>query len=492
MFEIIETKEHAGLTLDDYAADAKFAAMVGNLRSEAIQLKSRLDGRTIWMVNSTAVGGGVAEMLPRMISLMTELGLTVRWGVIGTDRHAFFELTKRLHNLIHGDARAGLEFSGEDALLYERVNRDNVQGFKPHLRTGDIVVVHDPQPLPLGQMLTKEAGVTCVWRCHIGLDKRTDATRAAWRFLRPYLDRYAHAIFSVPEYIPSFLAGHASIIYPGIDPLSHKNRDLPVHKIVGILCNSGLQAPHEPVATPEFAHRVRRIMPDGSTQIPGEIGLLFRPTVVQISRWDRLKGWAPLLEGFIRMKQRCWNGQLDHLDRNLANRVSLCRLVLAGPDPAFIADDPEGIEAFEEVCGRFAELDARTQADVAVLQLPMVSRKENALIVNALQRCASIVAQNSIREGFGLTLTEAMWKHVAVLGTHACGLRLQVRDGIDGRLSRDAANPDEIADNLCTMMLHPLGRQLMGRSAQRRVYDEFLVFRQISRYIELFSRLVAS
>ena len=241
MIEIIETKEHSGLTLADYAADAKFAPLVAGLRTEVELLRERINGRTVWMINSTAQGGGVAEMLPRLIGLMRELGIAMRWAVINTDRMEFFELTKRIHNLIHGDGRAGADFTAADAQLFEHVNRVNADALRPHLKTGDVLIVHDPQPLPLGQMLAKEAGVKALWRCHIGLDQRTDATRAAWRFLRPYLDCYGHAIFSLPEYIPSFMAGHASIIYPALDPLSHKNRELPVHKIVGILCNSGLQ-----------------------------------------------------------------------------------------------------------------------------------------------------------------------------------------------------------------------------------------------------------
>lgn len=488
MIEIIESQEHSGLTLADYAADAKFAPLVANLRTEVELLRERLNGRTVWMINSTAQGGGVAEMLPRLIGLMRELGIATRWAVINTDRMEFFELTKRIHNLIHGDARAGADFTATDAQLFEHVNRVNADAFRPHLKTGDVLIVHDPQPLPLGQMLAKEAGVKAFWRCHIGLDQRTDATRAAWRFLRPYLDCYGHAIFSLPEYIPSFLAGHASIIYPALDPLSHKNRELPVHKIVGILCNSGLQTQHEPVASPNFEHQVKRLTPDGGAEVPGEMGLLFRPTVVQVSRWDRLKGWLPLMDGFTRLKQRFTQGKLGKIDPRFASQIELCRLVLAGPDPASIADDPEGVACFEEIRERYRALSPDLLQDVAVLQLPMESRKENALIVNALQRCASIVAQNSIREGFGLTVAEAMWKHVTVLGSHACGIRLQVRDGLDGRLIRNSEDPDEIAEQLKGMLLSPIDRQLMGRSAQRRVYDEFLIFRQISHYMEILGR----
>jgi trehalose synthase len=485
MIKLVETKEHKALSLADYAADAKFVNAVAELRAEALTIKPKLEGRTLWMVNSTAQGGGVAEMLPRMISLMRDLGFSVRWAVITSDEAAFFQLTKRIHNLIHGDASGGLTVDAGDAALYETVNRSNAESFKSHLGRDDVVVIHDPQPLPMGQMLAREAGIKAIWRCHIGLDEQTDATRAAWRFLRPYLEDYCHAAFSVSEYIPSYLAQKTSIIPPALDPLSHKNRDLLVDKMMGILCNSGLQEEHEPVPTPDFEHQVRRVTPTGETAEPGEMGLLFRPVILQVSRWDRLKGWLPLMEAFERMKRNHQATRASDLQPRNRRRIELSRLVLAGPEPAAVADDPEALEVLDQITDRFKGMDPRLQQDVAILLLPMHSRKQNALIVNALQRCASIVVQNSIQEGFGLTVTEAMWKNMAVLGTHACGIRQQIRDGIDGHLIRDPEDPDEIAQHLRDMLVNPIERYLMGRSAQRRVHDEFLVFRQISRYFQL-------
>ena len=491
MIQTVDLSAKEGPVLDDYAAEARFAGIVGDLRAEATRLADRYADRTIWMINSTAHGGGVAEMLWRMVPLFRQLGFQMRWAVLGTEREEFFTLTKRLHNLIHGDAGSGLDLGPDQAALFERVNQENFEALRPQLKRGDLVVVHDPQPLPLGQMVARELGIKTFWRCHIGLDQRTDATRAAWRFLKPYLDGYSHAVFSVPEYIPGFLAGQASIIYPALDPLSDKNRELSAHKQVGILCNSGMQEAHEPVATPDFEHQVKRVMPNGEPRIAGSMGLLFRPIVLEVSRWDRLKGWLPLLEAFVRLKRGLRTGVTgEHVLGEFGNRIELVRLVLAGPDPAFIADDPEGLEVFNDICARYAQLEPEVQEDIAILQLPMNSPRENALIVNALQRFATVVVQNSLREGFGLTVTEAMWKHLAVLGTQACGIRLQVRDRIDGVLTSDPESPDEIAGHLRQMLLDPKERHRMGRSAQRRVYDEFLIFRQISRYLQLFGRYI--
>ncbi len=490
MIEIVEPNRTPTATLEDYSIDTKFAAITASLQVEAEPLRPILDGRTIWMVNSTSAGGGVAEMLPRMLRLMNELGFDVRWAVIGTDREPFFHLTKRLHNLIHGDPRADRNLTRDDAELFEAVNRENFESFKKHLGPDDVVVVHDPQPLPLGKMIADELGLLTLWRCHIGLDARTDATKAAWSFLRPYLEGYRHAIFSVPEYIPGYLSGRASIIYPAIDPLSQKNRDLPMHKIVGIFCNSGLQEAYEPVVPEDYEHRVQRVMPDGSSSVPGEFGLLFRPYVLQVSRWDRLKGWEPLLEAFVRLKREYWASSETSMEGWQRRRLELVRLVFAGPDPSSIADDPEGLEVLDQIKSAYCSLEPRLQEDVELLLLPMESQRENALIVNALQRCATVIAQNSIQEGFGLTCTEGMWKQVPILGSLACGIRQQVRDGIDGLLTKNPEDADEVCANMRSMLIDPALRRRMGRSAQRRVYDEFLVFRQISRYLHLVSRLI--
>lgn len=485
MIKIVENRDTKPVTLNDYAAMPNFAPAVSDLRAEATLIAPRLAGRNVWMVNSTDAGGGVAEMLPRLIPLLRELGFSAHWAVIQTENVEFFNLTKRLHNLIHGDGRSGRDISASERETFEAVNRDNADSLKQHLGRHDILVVHDPQPVALGRMLAEEMKLRAIWRCHIGLDHHTEETRTAWRFLRDYLEPYRHALFSAPEYIPSYLVGRSSILHPALDPMSHKNRDLAVTKLVGILCNSGLQKAHEPVPTAAYQHRVRRLAPDGSYKIPGEFGLLFRPIILQVSRWDRLKGWLPLLEGFSRMKARVGQGAAENQRIRNKRRLQLARLVLAGPDPASIQDDPEGIEVFEQLKEAYRKLDPEMQEDVVILMLPMASRKENALIVNALQRCASIVVQNSLQEGFGLTVTEAMWKHVAVLGSHACGIRQQIRDGIDGRLIRDPENADEIASQLFELVVDPAQRHLLGVRAQRRVHESFLIFSQLAHYIRM-------
>jgi len=479
------------ISLEDYASFAHLTRAVQELRAEAAMLAPRLRGRRLFMVNSTAQGGGVAEMLPMQILLLRELGVDANWGVIGADKPEFFRLTKRLHNLIHGagDPHLGLA----EKALYDEVSRANAAELRSQLSADDILVIHDPQPLGAGAIVKKELKLRAIWRCHIGLDEHNTATRAAWGFLKPYAEAFDHAVFSAPEYIPDFLAGRATIIHPALDPLSHKNRELHPHKLAGILCNSGLAEPESPVLTSPFPANAQRLQPDGTfgpANQPDEIGLLYRPVVTQVSRWDRLKGFRPLMEGFLRSKQ-CPNSSQNHAHARHGRRREIVRLVLAGPDPSSIQDDPEAQEVLQDLCGFYRNLPPDCQRDMVLLTLPMQSRKHNALMVNALQRCSMVVVQNSLREGFGLTATEAMWKAVPVLGSSACGLRQQIRDGVDGRLVNDPNNSEEVGSVLDEMLQHPQTLERCGRNAQLRVHNEFLIFTQLSRWLRLLAKVAS-
>ncbi|HEX8847921.1 MAG TPA: glycosyltransferase [Gemmatimonadaceae bacterium] len=477
-------------SLADYAAEARLAPSVQELQSEASRLVPLLAGRTIWMVSSTALGGGVAEMLPTEIAILRDLGIRAEWAVIGSEDAEFFVLTKHLHNLVHGVGTPSLDAAARE--LFERVNRANAEELRPHLKEGDIVVVHDPQPLPIASMLARSMSLITVWRCHIGLDTENAATRAAWDFFAPWLGAYDHAVFSAPEYIPPRLAGRATVIAPGIDPLSEKNEELSLHEMVEALSRGGLATPPGPLLNPPFAAQATRLGGDGSfapASAGEDIGLLTRPIITQISRWDRLKGWLPLLRAFAALKQSR-DVAVSGDDPLRLRRLRLARLVLAGPDPSAVADDPEGREVLEDLRDAYVRLPAGIQRDIAFVALPMVSREENALMVNALQRASTIVVQNSLREGFGLTISEAMWKRIPVLSnSRACGPRQQIRDGIDGRL---IADPEDVAE-LCEAMVAMLGdreaRERWGREAQRRVQDKFVDLAQLRHWVQLFLRL---
>jgi trehalose synthase len=486
MNRVIEARR--GFSLDSYEAVPHLNGAARDLRREAERLRREIEGRRVWMVNSSRHGGGVAELLPPLVSLMGELGVETNWIVMEPAEPAFFQLTKRLHNLIHGEG--DLRLGPSERELYERVSRQTAETVGSHLAAGDILVIHDPQPMGAGALLRRSQDIAAIWRCHIGLDLDTERTRAAWAFLEPYAEAYDRAVFTAPDYIPRCLAGRATIIHPAIDPLSHKNRELPIHKLVGILVDSALIPPHGPVLAPPFPAVVQRLQPDGSWAPAcegGDIGLLFRPIVTQISRWDHLKGFLPLLRGFVALKQGAAGADGGERCRRT---LELARLVLAGPEPGSIQDDPEGREVLDEVSAEYRRLPPELQEAVAILSLPMASPKHNALIVNALQRCSDVVVQNSLREGFGLTATEAMWKRVAVVGSSAAGLRQQIRPGLDGCLVADPEDAREIAQALGDLLCDQPKRDALARSAQQRVHDQFLVFTQVRRWLEVIAETV--
>ncbi len=486
MARIVDIPPRPGL--DEYEAVGHLSHAVRELRSRGEAARKQLGDRTVWMVNSTSQGGGVAEMLPTEVTLLREMGCSVEWMVLESSEPEFFALTKRLHNLVHGVSSPA---PGEDdRALYERVNRTNTRWLAERVGPDDVLIVHDPQPLPLAG-LVREArpGITTIWRCHIGLDAVNEATRTAWRFMELYTRAYAHAVFSAAEYIPDWLRSKASVIYPGIDPLSYKNRDVSLHDTVQILVNAGLAAAPGPVLSASYDHQATRLASDGSFAVANatdDIGLLARPIIAQISRWDRLKGWVPLLGAFANLKARC-AGTRDPAHRR---RLELARLVLAGPAPSAVDDDPEGKEVLAELCERYQDLPVSVQPDVALVNLPMADLDRNAYIVNALQRASSMVVQNSLREGFGLTVTEALWKRVPVLtNRRACGPRHQVRHDVDGWLIDDPENAEELANGLDGALADASRRERWGRNGQRHVHDRFLILSALRDWLDLLCKL---
>ena len=488
MIELVNIPSGPGL--DDYAAAMYLTGAVEQLRATARELAPKLAGRTVWMVNSTASGGGVAEMLPRMVGILNELGVNTKWAVIGTDKLAFFDLTKRVHNLIHGVGTAQL--SPVDADLYDSVSSDLCGELRTWLAPQDVLVIHDPQPAGMGAKLKAELGIKAVWRCHIGLDRHVPQTRAAWNFLRPYVDSYDHAIFTATEYIPSFLEGRTSIIHPALDPFTEKNRPLPLPELTGILYAARLAPAPGEILTQRFSRPAERLQPDGSFKPatePEDFGVLWRPYVVEVSRWDTLKGWVQLLDAFIDLKQNLAK-YAEQGDQRHRRTLELVRLVLAGPEPAAVKDDPEAQEVLKELCSTYTKLDPAIQADVALISLPMTSRTENALMVSALHSCATLVVQNSIQEGFGLTATEPMWKGTPMVVSSACGLRQQVKPGEHGLMIQDPSDCHDVARTINAVLADPVQRATMARNAQRRVRDDFLVFTQLRRYLKVLADCV--
>jgi trehalose synthase len=461
----------------------RFSTLLSPERMQVIQktaaaARQLLAGRVVWNINSTAQGGGVAEMLHTLLAYGRGAGVDTRWLVLrGTPE--FFEVTKRLHNFLHGSAGDGGPLGDAERTSYERVLADNLAACRCDIRAGDIVLLHDPQTAGLLAGL-REVGAHLIWRCHIGRDDANQYTDAGWAFLRPYLAS-AHAfIFSRQSYIPRFLTGeNVQVIPPSIDPFTAKNLDLEGEAVLDILTRAGLLTGVGSGRAVTFTRR------DGSSgtcrahddlivgQPPPRIGTRL---VIQVSRWDRLKDMAGVLRGFAT--------RLPELPADV-------HLVLAGPDVSGVTDDPEGAQVLAECRAIWRALPDTTRARVYLVSLPMDDVDENAILVNALQRHAHTVVQKSLVEGFGLTVTEAMWKARPVIASAIGGIQDQIADGRDGLLLADPTDLEAFGWVLLRPVCDSALAERLGRAARERVTREFLGDRHLIQYAGLFSALVA-
>ena len=394
--------------LDDYTEVAG-SDVIAQLR----QLARPLADARVVHVNSTRVGGGVAEILTKLVPLMQELGIDTRWEVITGDSE-FFECTKGMHNTLQGN-RIPL---GESLLrVYEETNARNAEILRPALKDADFVFIHDPQPAALLRHCPDRRG-KWIWRCHIDA---SHPYRPVWKYLFEFVAPYDASIFSLAAFAQE-LPHPQYLIPPSIDPLSDKNVELDSNVI-------------------QDTAEKYRIDPE-------------RPVVAQISRYDRFKDPVGVIQAYQLAKQF----------------VPALQLVLAGGGAA---DDPEGEVVLSEV-----QASARGDTDIHVLLLPPDAHRE----INALQRIAEIVLQKSIREGFGLTVTEAMWKGKPVIGGDVGGIRLQVINHHTGFLVN---TPEGAALRIRYLLHQPEKIDEMGRKARVFVRDNFLITRHLREYLTL-------
>lgn len=394
--------------LDDYAAVVG-PAEIHELR----ELAHRLSGRQIKMVNSTSVGGGVAEILNRIVPLLDELGVLIRWEVLkgGND---FFGVTKAFHNALHGEPFEERPGWFELFLATNEENR-RLMGFDE-----EFIVIHDPQPIALVQA-REGRNNHWVWRCHVDLS-RPNAT--VWNFLRPWVEKYDSALFSAPSFTQS-LPIPQYLFYPAIDPLSDKNRELPPEFVRSVLERFGIDPK--------------------------------RPILTQISRFDRLKDPVGVIQAYQRVRK--------YFD---------CQLVLAGGGAT---DDPEGDLVLREV-----EEAAQADPDIHILNLPPWSHLE----INALQRASTIVIQKSLREGFGLTVTEAILKKKPVVASAVGGIPVQVIHKVTGMLAHSI---EGTAYQIRFLLSNPEFARQLGENGHEHVKENFLLTHNIRRYLLLFLNL---
>jgi trehalose synthase len=440
---------------------------IAHLLDAARAARERLDGRRVVNLNSTATGGGVAELLHTLLGYALGVGVATDWLVIqGTP--AFFATTKRIHNLLYGSPGDGRALGRRERRVYERTLASSVEDVLAAVRPGDVVVVHDPQPAGLIPALV-EHGTRVVWRCHVGFDGRNEWTARGWEFLRPYVEPADAYVFSRAAFAPSYVAPERlAVIPPSIDPFSPKNVELTATEVSSALAAAGLLAP-ENAASSRHVSRSAHVLREG--EAPSSRTAL----VVQISRWDHLKDMRGVLDGFV-----------AHVPRE-----SGARLVLAGPAFSGVADDPEAQSVWEETAFRWRALPRIDRKRVDLALLPMADPVENAYVVNALQRHAAVVTQKSLAEGFGLTVSEAMWKSRAVVGSAVGGIVDQLVDGESGVLLEDADDLAALGHALARLLADPAERERLGGNARRRVVDHFLPDRHLLDYATLLENVVA-
>lgn len=449
------------------------------LAGQAARARQLLHGRVVWNVNATATGGGVAEMLQALLDYAHGAGVNTRWLVLdGTPD--FFRLTKRMHNLFHGSPGDGGPLGDEQRRVYDDVLADNSAALREWVRPGDIVLLHDPQTAGLVHDLL-EADVHVVWRCHVGRDTSNELTDLAWDFLRPYVEKAEASIYSRAAYAPGWVErDRLWIIPPSLDPFSAKNRDLSEAEVDAALRRAGV------LDIPDHGGGLEFVRRDGSSgtlrrhegvMVTG--GILPRNAryVLQVSRWDRLKDMAGVLRGFAAV--------VDDVPDDV-------HLVLAGPEVSGVSDDPEGAEVLDECLAIWREQPEATQRRFHLCSVPMDDIDENAHIVNALQRRATVVVQKSLVEGFGLTVTEPMWKARPVVASRIGGIADQIEHGENGLLLDDPYDLDAFGRTLVELLADPSRAHDIGVAARERVRDRFLGDRHLLQYVDLFARLLGA
>lgn len=381
------------------------------------QKARRLYGKRVMEVNSTYVGGGVAEMLQSLIHLMNDIGIETDWGILHGSPD-FFEITKRFHNALQGNKLHLTEikkniYLGSNEAFYSYT----------HLRH-DAVIIHDVQPLPLIKFAAKRE--PWIWRCHVDL---TSPDRTLWEFIKQFILRYDLMVVSHKSYLKKNLPLEQRIIFPAIDPLSTKNMDISEETVEKTIKKFGIKTD--------------------------------KPIIVQVSRFDPWKDPEGVLRVFGRIKK-----EVD------------CRLVLCG---SMATDDPDGMQVYERIRS-MASKWIRT-GDVIMLTT------ENNILVNSLQRISEVVIQKSIREGFGLTVSEALWKETPVVGSNVGGIPLQIKDGVNGYLV-DPSDIEGCASRVLELLHNPDLAREMGRKGKEIVRGNFLITRLLLDWLELLAQIL--
>lgn len=393
-----------------------YIPIVGDERVQELKLiAEKLKGRIIQNINSTAVGGGVAEILSRVVPLLNDIGVDAKWDVIkgGTD---FFKVTKKIHNSLHG--RREKITKGNIKTFYE-TSRKNIEEMSLY---GDIIFVHDPQPIALIEKKNQLKGKKWIWRCHVDVSR---PVKGVWMFLKRFIEKYDASVFSAPSFAQK-LKIRQFMICPSIDPLSEKNRELTRVEVLSVLKKYGL--PHN------------------------------EPLVTQVSRYDRLKDPLGVIDAY-----------------KLVRKYINCHLVLAG---SHASDDPESSEVL-------AEVREKAKGDPQI-HLLVIDPDTNDFDVNALQRASAVVVQKSLREGFALTVTEALWKARPLVASAVGGIPLQIKHKYSGLLCHSV---EGAALHIKQLLNSPDYAAKLGANGKEHIKQNFLLTRHLREYMLLFLSL---
>jgi len=436
-------------------------------------LARQLRDRVLWNVNSTARGGGVAELLSSLIPYDRGAGIDSRWVAIQGEP-AFFDLTKKLHTLLHGVAVDGTAITKEESAVYERTQAANAQALLELVKPRDVLLLHDPQTAGMAPALA-ERGCKVIWRCHIGVNEPSDEVRSAWNFLRPFVTAAHALVFSRRSFVWEGLEpSRVHIIPPSIDAFTIKNRELDESTMTGLLVAAGILQGSNGQATfvrgdgsrAHVSHRAAGL-PEGGLPADARI-------VLQVGRWDRLKDPMGVIDGFV---------------QHVAPATD-AHLLLAGPAPTSVSDDPEQPEILRELGDRQAALPAPIRGRVHMAQMSMEDEDENAALVNALQRRADVVVQKSLAEGFGLTVAEAMWKSRPMVASRVGGIEDQVENGRSGLLIDDPRDLQGFGRAVVLLLSDERQARSLGSAARLRIARRFLAPRHLMQQAGLIRELL--
>ena len=448
-----------------------FEPMVERLSEAEQHAGELLDGRTVWEVNSTAVGGGVAEMGRTLLPYWRGAGIDVRWMVIRGSAE-FFRVTKRLHNQLHGQPGDGGVLGIDELATLDRAADYHAGALASVLSPGDVVVLNDPQTATMSVPLQR-AGAHVIWRCHIGTDHGNEMSRNAWSCLRPRLSGVDRFVFSRYAFLPEWLRGpETAIVTPAIDPASTKNRPMSDGAARAILQHLGLAAGVS-TAIPSY------VCTDGSTATlaarptvldsDGAPDWSREPVVVSLARWDRIKDPLGILDGF--------------LERVLG--ATDAHFLLAGPDPDEVADDPDAAAVLADVRERWRRLAPLARGRVHLVCLPLMPPDANGAMVNAIQRQAAVVVKKSLQEGFGLGVTEAMWKARPVVASAVGGHLEQIEHLHSGLLVENPADVAAFGDAIVKLLREPSLAARLGQTGRERVRALYLNDLHFLRWVEV-------